>query len=503
MNTNLDDSQSVNPIGFVIPTGKSEVTVSEAMSSSFEKCKEYRLNPLWISENDLLQIKPSMADVIILDQFSGPGYDHVTAFRCTVLGPSVLLSCIPYNRPVPNLPYPVFNTAMKGMIVSSTGLELSEKKRLKALVEKMAGIYTNAFHDGVTHLITGTTKSDKYRIAVKKEVPCMLPDWIEEVWKLSQNDPTVSAVDSRFINHRCPPLLGVTITVSQLNRADKDLIKRTVEKHGGTYSGVLEMGSTTALICTSPDGEKYSHAKKWNIPCVSSRWIFDCIEKGICLSTKSYRVEKRNSDQHTMPLRESVNSPSVSPNKLKKRNSESYQMKSRVDETMNDSVFESAKENSNIRNNGLWLSELELSKVKKAGCFLDGCRIFLSGFTETEQHQLSRVLKYAGGVRLTQLVESVTHCVNSVATKNVVPETSKILEDLDLSPNMVSLQWIVECMNLGKPAPVSEFIFPTVTDDNEPIGSIINDQQHISKSQIDAENDTLQFEASLLAQYGL
>ena len=32
-----------------------------------------------------------------------------------------------------------------------------------------------------------------------------------------------------------------------------------------------------------------------------------------------------------------------------------------------------------------WLAELELNKGKKAGTFLDGCKIFLSGFTESEQ----------------------------------------------------------------------------------------------------------------------
>ena len=60
-----------------------------------------------------------------------------------------------------------------------------------------------------------------------------------------------------------------------------------------------------------------------------------------------------------------------------------------------------------------WLAELELSKVKKAGSFLDGCKVFLSGFSEPEQMQLARVLEYSGGVRLTKLVESVTHCVHS------------------------------------------------------------------------------------------
>ena len=67
----------------------------------------------------------------------------------------------------------------------------------------------------------------------------------------------------------------MTVSVSQLNRADKDLLRRTVEMHGGVYSGVLE----TVLVCISLDGDKYNPVKKWNIPCVTSQWVFDCIER--------------------------------------------------------------------------------------------------------------------------------------------------------------------------------------------------------------------------------
>jgi topoisomerase (DNA) II binding protein 1 len=83
-----------------------------------------------------------------------------------------------------------------------------------------------------------------------------------------------------------------------------------------------------------------------------------------------------------------------------------------------------------------WLAELELGKVKKAGSFLDGCKVYLSGFTDPEQVQLTRVLNYSGGVRLTQLVESVTHCVHSVVTNKVATETNRLLEQLDLSPHI-------------------------------------------------------------------
>ena len=45
-------------------------------------------------------------------------------------------------------------------------------------------------------------------------------------------------------------------------------------------------------MCTAPAGDKYSHAKKWKIPCVTSSWVLDSIEAGYCLPTDYYRVEK-------------------------------------------------------------------------------------------------------------------------------------------------------------------------------------------------------------------
>ena len=42
---------------------------------------------------------------------------------------------------------------------------------------------------------------------------------------------------------------------------------------------------------------------------------------------------------------------------------------------------------------------------------------------------MTRVLKYAGATRLTQLVDSVTHIVHSV-TINIDTDTARIIKDL-------------------------------------------------------------------------
>ena len=78
--------------------------------------------------------------------------------------------------PVPELNYPMYTAAMMGLVVTSSGLDKTQKERIKLLVERMAGVYSAALHDGVSHLVLVTVKalSQKYNVAVKKEVPVML-----------------------------------------------------------------------------------------------------------------------------------------------------------------------------------------------------------------------------------------------------------------------------------------------------------------------------------------
>jgi len=45
------------------------------------------------------------------------------------------------------------------LIVTSTGFPREKKDQIKREVELMAGIYSNAFHDGVTHLVAAVSRT--------------------------------------------------------------------------------------------------------------------------------------------------------------------------------------------------------------------------------------------------------------------------------------------------------------------------------------------------------
>lgn len=72
LNIEMADVPSCVVIGFVIPRGKTEVTVTQAMALAYDKSKEAGLSTIWIQEQEMLNTKPTKADVLVLDPFSGP-----------------------------------------------------------------------------------------------------------------------------------------------------------------------------------------------------------------------------------------------------------------------------------------------------------------------------------------------------------------------------------------------------------------------------------------------
>ena len=96
-----------------------------------------------------------------MDPFEGEAFSYLSRFKCTVIGPRCLSSCLDLNAEVPNLPYPVYTAAMSKCVVTSTGFDRERKAKIQQRVERMGGIYANNFHDGVTHLVCEVGETNK------------------------------------------------------------------------------------------------------------------------------------------------------------------------------------------------------------------------------------------------------------------------------------------------------------------------------------------------------
>ena len=50
---------------------------------------------------------------------------------------------------------------------------------------------------------------------MKKDIPVMTEEWVSLVWEKGKEE-NVHATDSQFSKHKCPALMGITFTVSQV-----------------------------------------------------------------------------------------------------------------------------------------------------------------------------------------------------------------------------------------------------------------------------------------------
>ena len=73
----------------MIPSGKSEVTVSESLSLAYQRSQDCGLSPVWVEEHEVTALTPTKTDVFVMDPFEGPAFNHVTSdvkFKCTIVG---------------------------------------------------------------------------------------------------------------------------------------------------------------------------------------------------------------------------------------------------------------------------------------------------------------------------------------------------------------------------------------------------------------------------------
>jgi hypothetical protein len=68
--------------------------------------------------------------------------------------------------------------------------------------------------------------------AVELGIKIVTIDWLKSVWETNLKEPT-PATDSIFDKYKCPVFLNLIVTSTNLNKRQKDDIKRIINSHGG------------------------------------------------------------------------------------------------------------------------------------------------------------------------------------------------------------------------------------------------------------------------------
>uniref|UniRef100_A0A8B9ZZA5 DNA topoisomerase II binding protein 1 n=1 Tax=Anas zonorhyncha TaxID=75864 RepID=A0A8B9ZZA5_9AVES len=406
-----------------------------------------------IEEETALNIKENDKSLYICDPFRGDVFNHLKKLGCRIVGPQVVLYCMQSQRCVPRAEYPVYNMTMADVTISCTSLEKDVREEVHKYVQMMGGRVYRDLNMSVTHLIAGEVGSKKYLVAASLKKPILLPSWVKTLWDKSQQS-MMRYTDVNMEDYACPIFLGCTICVTGLSSLDRKEVQRLTAEHGGQYTGQLKMNECTHLIVQEPKGQKYECARKWNVHCVSVQWFSDSIEKGFCQDETMYKIEGRS---------KSSNTPSTSTPTTHNFSDVSHISNinlSGVSETACSSAMSSRLDPPPDE-----LENLDISSFQAPEDLLDGCRIYLCGFSGRKLDKMRRLINCGGGVRFDQLNEDVTHVIlgeNSNELKHFLDKTLH-------RPHVVTAKWLLESFTKGYLCAVEQYIPPNYQPLENPI----------------------------------
>ncbi|KFP76853.1 DNA topoisomerase 2-binding protein 1 [Apaloderma vittatum] len=434
-------------VKFVKSSGSSEYFL-KALESIKEFQSEKHLQIL--EEETALTIKENDKSLYICDPFRGVVFNHLKKLGCRIVGPQAVLYCMQSQRCVPRAEYPVYNMTMADVTVSCTSLEKDIREEVHKYVQMMGGCVYRDLNVSVTHLIAGEVGSKKYLVAASLKKPILLPSWVKALWDKSQQS-IMRYTDVNMEDYACPVFLGCTICVTGLSSSDRKEVQRLTAEHGGQYTGQLKMNECTHLIVQEPKGQKYECAKKWNVHCVSLQWFSDSIEKGFCQDEAIYKVEAGSKLSNP-----STSTPANHASKLDNHTLSDVSHISNINLSgVNETTCSSAM-SSSLDPHPDELENLDISSFHAPEDLLDGCRIYLCGFSGRKLDKMRRLINCGGGVRFNQLNEDVTHVIWGENND----ELKHFLDKKAHRPHVVTAKWLLESFSKGYLHPVEQYIPP-------------------------------------------
>ncbi|XP_027851620.2 DNA topoisomerase 2-binding protein 1-B isoform X1 [Aphis gossypii] len=458
---------------FVLTEDKTDIeNMSETMQLAFHDCNNHELTTNVISESDVCSMKSlKKSQVFVYENFEGPAFRHVLMAakqnKAVIVSPICLRTCFIEAISIPENNSPIYTMAMRDIVLSISNLSPKEKERVKEKVERMGGIFSHNLRDSTTHLMVGKAGSTKHIKAIENGINIMTEEWVDAVWEESLICNIV-ATETKFDKYKCPPFYKLEITTSGLEGKDREKLITLIDANGGKYTPQMKKDETNILIIMKPTGQKFTYAQQWGLLCLKPSWIYDSVQKGYIIDTQDYIV--KNSMLSSTPASSNVK-PNFSQNDISGIVAEP---KSTIEETINNCEMLKRQKINNHRsqencttpkkNNGQYhskqinyrdiLNDLSLAEVKKAGTILDGCKIYFSGFTLSEEEKLKRIVISTGGIRYTELNASITHIVVGDFSASL----AKLLHSIQEKPHVVSFNWLLESINLKCTAPEDQFL---------------------------------------------
>ncbi|GAB0098513.1 hypothetical protein DMENIID0001_142550 [Sergentomyia squamirostris] len=407
----------------------------------------------WIREEECLSIDTntlSKTNIFIFQKFSGHAFQYLTTkSKALVIGRPCLEYCLTQDTLVP-LTRPIYTVAMDKMVITASGMSKPEKKEIEELVFWMGGYFTEDLDCTCTHLVATTVRSKKYEQASISGLEIMHPNWVKDVWEENKEE-TVLASDAVFHHHRLPIFANLTITSTGLNSKEKEDIIRLIVNNGGKYLREFKTKSVNILILKQSGifSEKYKNSIRNKIDCLSPDWIHESVKMKYAVPIDHYRIV---SEMHSTPIEDKERGRhfSLMSTDISRISSATVTSDCEINETKQSITTRSStssKPNQEDLSYRDMMKNFNLTKTKESGAFLDGCNIYLVGFTCREAQKLNKVISNAGATIYTDPADNITHAVVGNATGDDLNE----LHERGIQCKVVKFSWLLECQKVKQP----------------------------------------------------
>ncbi|CAK1600310.1 unnamed protein product [Parnassius mnemosyne] len=452
-------------VTFIIPKEcVTENDCSEEMKLAFTACEQHSgggLKAQWVHEDNWTKFDGlTKKDVFVLSEFKGELYNKLKTTKCLLVGPRCLSCSLVEGTPIPKGPEPVFTVAMRGLVITASGLTKSKKENIKQKVHWMGGLYNTVLTDETTHLVSDTVLSDKYIKSVEKGIPIMHENWIEAVWEASLK-LNISGSSSDFDCHHLPAFANLQVTTSGISKKEKQMIMKLVNENGGMFSGAFQSETTDVVVLTKEGigGEKYKAAMEYGKACVLPAWVKDSVGKGVALPIAKYKVTGASTSspfaEHRLPDMSlnfsritNVRPPSNFVDETRSVDMSTLSGRAKLSQ-------ESKKSNEFSTMDKDILAEFEkfdMSCIKKAGPIFDGFCIWLTGVEGVCRERAAACVSRCGGVRYDRAHERVTHA--ACGTRAAAAAAARALPAV---PALHAL-WLLRSVEAQRALPEADFL---------------------------------------------
>ncbi|XP_061096834.1 DNA topoisomerase 2-binding protein 1 isoform X2 [Conger conger] len=436
--------------GFIVKFVETKRKKSELAIKAYEAILELQSEKYLQSVNEeaVLRMERNDKSLYIFSNFSSPAFFHCQKLGCRVVSPLVVLHCLQLQCCVPRAEEPIYNMAMADVTVSCTNLDKEARAEVQELVQLMGGRMSRNLNVFVTHLVAGMVGSKKYLVSASLGKPILLPTWVKACWEKSQ-DSLFQHTELPLEDYLCPALHGCRVCVTGLSTQERKEVQRLCEQHGAQYSGQLKMNECTHLVVSEPKGQKYECARKWKVYCVSLNWLLDSVEKGYCQDESRYRVGS-GAQPHSEP---NTSTPTGN-----RKNAAHVLGMSQISNISLSSVNDTTHTTVTVSCLG---TPDALDALDRTTCpsddLLDGCKLFLCGFSGKKLEKLRRLVNGAGGLRFNQPSEDLTHVIMGEPDQ----ELKSFLSKATHRPHVVTLQWLLDSFSRGCLLPEEGYFHPT------------------------------------------